>query len=395
MDPIDTQTVDWEDLDKKRFYTYGVTFFMGVRALLYPPFLLKTKIQVERGASEKSAFQVAKATVREEGVRGLYKGFWISSTSLVFRQVYFTTYEVVRHHLGPGSDLYERLGPAQGELVRNMCAGAASSTVMQCFTVPLDIIGQRMMVDGPMGPTAGNAAGTGTGTGTGAHASPNQPADPGDRRGAARAGGGRDRGTVGGGRVGEEGRARVTAREVARQVYGESGLRGFYRGFGVSVLQFAPTSAIWWAAYGVYSRAFVRALGNLPAPLPPLSPEQRQVGGQAAAGFCTGMTTVLLTNPLDVLRTRLQVEGRRGDDRTLASEYRILIAESGPKGLMRGLGPRILAMAPASVLIVSVYELIKRLSRKTPVAPLPPPPSSSPTTTTTTTIAVADADNRY
>lgn len=62
----------------------------------------------------------------------------------------------------------------------------------------------------------------------------------------------------------------------------------------------------------------MRALGNLPAPLPSLSPEQRQVGGQAAAGFCTGMTTVVLTNPLDVLRTRLQVEGRRGDDRTLA-----------------------------------------------------------------------------
>lgn len=81
----------------------------------------------------------------------------------------------------------------------------------------------------------------------------------------------------------------------------------------------APTLQIWWAAYGVYSRAFVRALGNLPAPLPQdLTQQQRQVVGQAAAGFCTGMTTVVLTNPLDVLRTRLQVEGRRGDDRTLA-----------------------------------------------------------------------------
>ncbi|CAN0583790.1 unnamed protein product, partial [Ectocarpus sp. 12 AP-2014] len=89
-------------------------------------------------------------------------------------------------------------------------------------------------------------------------------------------------------------------------------------GFGISVLQFAPTSAIWWAAYGVYSRTFVRALGNLPDPVPELTAQQRQVGGQAAAGFCTGMTTVLLTNPLDVLRTRLQVEGRRGDDRTIA-----------------------------------------------------------------------------
>lgn len=53
--------------------------------------------------------------------------------------------------------------------------------------------------------------------------------------------------------VGAEGEARdrrgggvrnLTAREVARQVYGESGVRGFYRGFGISVLQFAPTSAV-------------------------------------------------------------------------------------------------------------------------------------------------------
>ncbi len=54
-------------------YTYGITFFMGVRALLYPPFLLKTKIQVARGATEQSAIQVARATIREEGIRGLYK----------------------------------------------------------------------------------------------------------------------------------------------------------------------------------------------------------------------------------------------------------------------------------------------------------------------------------
>ncbi|CAN0566947.1 unnamed protein product [Laminaria digitata] len=72
---------------------------MGVRAFLYPPFLLKTKIQVERGSSGKSAFEVAKTTVRQEGVRGLYKGFWISSTSLVFRQVYFTTYEVRENNI--------------------------------------------------------------------------------------------------------------------------------------------------------------------------------------------------------------------------------------------------------------------------------------------------------
>lgn len=46
------------------------------------------------------------------------------------------------------------------------------------------------------------------------------------------------------------------------------------------------------------------------------------------------------------------------------SEYRSLMRESGPSAFMRGLWPRVLAMAPASILVVSVYELIKRLSRK-------------------------------
>lgn len=77
------------------------------------------------------------------------------------------------------------------------------------------------------------------------------------------------------------------------------------------------------------------------------------------------------------------------------------MAESGPRGLMKGLGPRILAMAPASVLIVSVYELIKRLSRKTPLPPSPagtPQLSSQPPGTTRTaafaTTAVTDPNHR-
>lgn len=79
-----------------------------------------------------------------------------------------------------------------------------------------------------------------------------------------------------------------------------------------------------------------------------------------------------------------------------------MMAENGPKGLLRGLGPRILAMAPASVLIVSVYELIKRLSRKTPLEATTPPPPPPPrtttgtrtTTATTTLTALGDADRR-
>lgn len=70
------------------------------------------------------------------------QGFWVSSSSLIFRQFYFTTYEIIRHRLGPGSKVYQRLGPDAGEVVRNLSAGAGSSVVFQVFTVPIDIISQ-------------------------------------------------------------------------------------------------------------------------------------------------------------------------------------------------------------------------------------------------------------
>lgn len=50
--------------------------------------------------------------------------------------------QVIRHRLGPKSEVYAYLGPETGEVVRNMVAGGASSIVTQFFTVPVDIISQ-------------------------------------------------------------------------------------------------------------------------------------------------------------------------------------------------------------------------------------------------------------
>lgn len=54
-------------------YAYGITFFTGVRALLHPTFVIKTKIQVSRGEGEKGMLGMARSIVRKDGVRGLYK----------------------------------------------------------------------------------------------------------------------------------------------------------------------------------------------------------------------------------------------------------------------------------------------------------------------------------
>ena len=38
------------------------------------------------------------------------------------------------------------------------------------------------------------------------------------------------------------------------------GIRGLYRGFGLSIATFVPSSAVWWSAYGGYQKALWQLL---------------------------------------------------------------------------------------------------------------------------------------
>ncbi|KAG5179729.1 mitochondrial carrier domain-containing protein [Tribonema minus] len=319
--------VPWDELDKPKFYTLAFTSFLGLRVLLHPTLVVKTRMQAT-GEVYSGTVAAVRHIVKQEGMRGVYKGFGVASLSLLPRQAYFTIYELLRRYLGPESSpsLYMSMGAQQGEVVRNMVAGAGASVAMQVATVPIDVVSQRLMV-------AGIAGGEGGPT---------------------------------------------TAAAIAREVYATGGVRGFYRGFAAAVMQFAPTSAAWWSAYGLYkfaptSAAWWSAYGLYKEPLAAridalplnLSEEARQILVQATAGYLAGATTVVLTNPLDVIRTRLQVRrGAAAAGATMLSEARALWAAAGARALMKGLGPRMISVAPASVLVVTTYEYIKRVSRK-------------------------------
>lgn len=46
--------------------------------------------------------------------------------------------------------------------------------------------------------------------------------------------------------------------DVARKVLKSDGIRGLYRGFGLSVMTYSPSSAVWWASYGSSQRVIWR-----------------------------------------------------------------------------------------------------------------------------------------
>ena len=46
--------------------------------------------------------------------------------------------------------------------------------------------------------------------------------------------------------------------DVVQKIIKADGPRGLYRGFGLSAMMYAPSSAVWWASYGSSQRAIWR-----------------------------------------------------------------------------------------------------------------------------------------
>jgi len=290
----------WDQLNKWRFCFFTVINFTAMKAALYPLWLIKTRLQAQRGRNQYSGvFDACRKIVRLEGVRGLWRGFSVTAVGFIPAQLsYNFVYEWTRANLP-----YELARPDE-HVKRNFYGGAAASFASSVVNVPLDVVTQRIMV---------------------------QPAD----------------------------RPKYVSWKGLGVVWREEGFRGLYRGFGLSVMSYVPASAIWWSTYTAAHR---QARASLPDPK--LSWLVTGVCG-AIAGF----TSAALTNPLDVIKTRLQVLETANWNRAthgsrVLSVVKSLVAEEGLRGFSKGLGARLASSSVVSLMIITTYEGVKRLSRQ-------------------------------
>ena len=236
----------------------------------------------------------------------------------------------------------------------NFLAGATASLVTQSIIVPIDVISQRLMVNdrkphAPPSPSRHSHSSASTSSSSSSSTKPSHVRalstaafSPGKQNGFA----------------------------LARLIVQQDGFRGLYRGFGASVATFVPSSAIWWSAYGAYQKALWHryeqvtgrhAEGELQARSP-----SEVVTVQTTSALLAGVTSAVLTNPLDVVKTRLQVAIRQqgGQQPSFRAIAQQLLAEEGPKGLARGLAPRITSTALWGTCMVTTYEFLKRICLK-------------------------------
>lgn len=254
------EMIEWRDLDKKRFYLLGPGLFMLVRGLIYPFNLIKTRLFMQEQSTVYSGTADAfRKVVQREGFSGLYKGFLFSSLGMLSGQLYLTTYEVVR----------EYLSGHRAEL-RGLVAGATATLVGQSVTVPIDIVTQIMMMQGQVVGAASRQSNTYVVVKNVDYIIP--------RRETIKL-----RGAAG----------------IVREILHREGLRGLYRGYFISLLTYAPNSALWWAFYAGFFKKAMDSQVFSSAPIPLV---------QASCGVGSGLLAATLTNPLDVFRTRYQVK---------------------------------------------------------------------------------------
>lgn len=209
------RTIDWHMMDKRKFYPLSMSTTLGIRCLLYPFTVIKTRLQIQRQKTlYKGTFDAFHKILKYEGSTGLYKGFWINSIQVVSGVGYVTTYEGVRHIMSTYANIKDKK-------IQAMTGGACASLVGQTIIVPFDVVSQHMMVMGQFSgrnrpskvtvPTLGITVNL-------------------------------ERGTV----------FRVSS-AIIKELYKRDGLSGFYRGYAASIMCFVPNSALWWMFYHIYA----------------------------------------------------------------------------------------------------------------------------------------------
>lgn len=209
--PAYIKTIEWDMMDKTKFFPLSMLSSFSVRCALYPLTVIKTQLQVQyKNDYYKGMVDAGVKIYRAEGAPGLYRGFWISSIQIVSGVFYISTYEGVRHLLTQNN---------VGTRTKTLIAGGCASLVGQTIVVPFDVISQHVMVLGM------NSSGKIDMNPLGIKYEP------------------------------QRGRFKIS-KDIAHEILRRDGFGGFYRGYTASLMAYVPNSAMWWGFYHLYQGLF-------------------------------------------------------------------------------------------------------------------------------------------
>ena len=131
------------------------------------------------------------------------------------------------------------------------------------------------------------------------------------------------------------------------------GLIGLYKGASACLLRDVPFSAIYFPTYNHLKRDYFGESHN----------KKLGILQLLTAGAIAGMPAAYLTTPCDVIKTRLQVEARKGDTSYtgLGHAAKTIYREEGFKAFFKGGPARILRSSPQFGFTLAAYEVLQNL----------------------------------
>ncbi|XP_078174901.1 mitochondrial carrier protein MTM1-like isoform X2 [Carex rostrata] len=133
-----------------------------------------------------------------------------------------------------------------------------------------------------------------------------------------------------------------------------NGYRLLWTGLGAQLARDVPFSAICWTTLEPIRRRLMELVGEE-------GNVTSVIGTNFSAGFVAGILAASATCPLDVAKTRRQIE--KDPARVKNMNTRQILLEvwrnEGIKGLFRGVGPRVGRAGPSVGIVVSSYEVVK------------------------------------
>lgn len=131
------------------------------------------------------------------------------------------------------------------------------------------------------------------------------------------------------------------------------GLMGLYKGMSACLLRDVPFSAIYFPTYNHLKRDW---MGESPT-------KKLGVLHLLTAGAIAGMPAAYLTTPCDVIKTRLQVEARKGETKYTSLRHcaKTIYKEEGFKAFFKGGPARILRSSPQFGFTLAAYEVLQKM----------------------------------